>query len=101
MQLGSELADLIEKDGTAFGHLELALFLSDGSGEGALLVSEQLTFEECLSEGGAVDGDEGFGGARAEAVQGARHEFLAGAGFAGVGPEVSSGATRAMSPSIL
>ena len=82
LQLRSELADFIEKDGTAFGHLELALFLSDGSGEGALLVSEQLTFEECLGEGGAVDGDEGFGGARAEAVQSARHQFLAGAGFA-------------------
>ena len=82
LQLRSQLADLVEKNGAALGHLELALFLRHGSGEGALLVSEQLAFQQRLGEGGAVDGDEGLGRARAEAVQGAGHQFLAGAGFA-------------------
>ena len=64
LQLRRQLADLIEKDGAAFGHLELALLLRHGAGEGSLLVPEQLAFQQCLGEGGAVDGDEGFGGAR-------------------------------------
>ena len=82
LQLRRQFADLVEKDGAAFGHLELALLLRHGAGEGALLVSEQLAFQQRLGERGAVDGDEGFGGARAEAVQGAGHQFLARAGLA-------------------
>ena len=45
-------------------------------------MAEQLGFEQILRNGGGVDGDERLVGARAVAVQGARHQFLAGARFA-------------------
>ena len=52
------------------------------AGERAALVAEQFRFEQILGDRGGVDGDERLVGARAVAVQGTRHQFLAGAGFA-------------------
>ena len=52
------LADLVEEQGAAVGHLELAGLARHGAGEGALLVAEELAFEQGLGERGAVDGDE-------------------------------------------
>ena len=37
-----ELADFVEKNGTAFGHFELAGLASDGSGEGSALVAKTI-----------------------------------------------------------
>ena len=53
-----------------------------GAGEGALLVAEELAFEQRLGERGAVDGHEGAAGARAAAVEGAGDELLARAALA-------------------
>ena len=54
-----------------------------GAGEGALLVAEQFGFDEVARDRRHVDGDEGAGAPLAVIVQRARHQFLAGAGFAG------------------
>ena len=51
--------------------------------EGALLVAEQLGFDEVARDRRHVDGDERPLPALAVIVQGARDELLAGAGFAG------------------
>ena len=56
--------------------------LAVGAGEGALLVPEQLRFQEGLGHGGAVDGHEGPGPTRARPVQRASDQLLAGAALA-------------------
>jgi hypothetical protein len=54
------------------------------AGEGAALVAEQLGLQQILRDGRGVDGDKWpAAGARGMLVQRARHQFLAGAGFAG------------------
>ena len=53
------------------------------AGERAALVAEQLRLEELLGERSAVDGDERTGAARAEIVDRARDQLLAGARLAG------------------
>jgi hypothetical protein len=55
----------------------------DGAGEGAFDVSEHLTFHEILGNGTAVYRDEGAVRSIAQAVQLARDQLLAGAGFPG------------------
>ena len=58
LQADVHLADLVEQQRAAVGLLELADAPGDGAGEGALLVAEQLGFQQGLGDGGAVDGDE-------------------------------------------
>ena len=60
----------------------LPVCLFGGAGEGALLVAEQNRLDQVLRHGAAIDRDEGLGAARADAVDGARDQFLADAGFA-------------------
>ena len=60
----------------------LPALLLIGAGERALLVAEQLGFEQRLGQGGAGDRDERLGRAVAGVVDGARDHFLAGAAFA-------------------
>ncbi len=76
------VADLVQEDRPAVGRLELPVLLTDGAGEGALLVAEELALEEPLRNGGAVDGDEGFPRAAARPVDLPRYHVLAGAAFA-------------------
>ena len=58
LQVGGQIADLVEEQAPAVGQLEAALAGGDGAGEGALLVTEQLGLEQALGERGAVDLDE-------------------------------------------
>jgi len=58
LQGGGEIADLVEEDRAAIRQLEAALALGDGTGEGPLLVAEELALQELLRQGGAVrEGD--------------------------------------------
>ena len=61
---------------------ELAARLPVGAREGALLVAEQLAFQQRLGQRRAGDRDEGFGGAVAGVVDRARHQLLARAALA-------------------
>ena len=54
----------------------------DGAGERALLVAEQLALEQRRGNRGAVDGDERPVAARAQRVERAREQLLAGAALA-------------------
>ena len=58
LQRQRQVADLVEEQGAAVGDLDLAECRLGGAGEGALLVAEQLAFEQRLGNRGAVDGDE-------------------------------------------
>ena len=63
-------------------HFEAADLLRQGAGEGSSLVAEQLAFEQPGGNRGAVQADEGKIPPRTQAVDGARDQFLSGAGFA-------------------
>ena len=78
-----DLGDLVEEDRPSVGLLEQAALVPVGAGEGALLVAEELRFEQALRDGGAVADDERLVLGGAEAVDGPGHDFLAGPGLAG------------------
>jgi len=62
----------------AVRRLESAGLVVHGAGEGALDVAEQLAFQKAFAEGAAVDADVGTILTRAEAMDVARDDFLAG-----------------------
>src|SRR5581483_4111746 len=78
----AHLADFVEEDGAAVRAFEQAARVVRGAGEGALHVSEEFAFEQRLRKRAAVDGNEGFGGARRAGVQRARDQFLSGPALA-------------------
>ena len=76
-------ADLIEEKRAAIGQLEAAGLVAERAGERAFHVAEEFALEERLGHRGAIDLDHRPVAARAALVDGAGHEFLAGAAFAG------------------
>src|SRR5439155_17571771 len=82
LEVERDLADLVEEERAAMGHLEAADLLRDGPGERAPLVTEELTLEEPRRDGRAVDLDEGSLAAAAPVVDGACDQFLPRAGLA-------------------
>ena len=64
------------------GQLEASRLASGGAGKRPLLVAEQLGFEQVFGDGRAVDGHERAVGPRAQHVQRARKQLLAGAALA-------------------
>src|SRR5690606_29108373 len=58
---------------------EVALLLAGGTGEGAALMSEQLVFQQRLTEGGAVDLEKVLLPAPRQVVQPGGYQLLAGA----------------------
>ena len=78
-----QVGNLIEKQGAALGGLNQSLLVADRTGEAAALMAEKLAFHELGGNGPAVDRHEGTVAARAGLVDELRHQFLAGAGFAG------------------
>jgi len=65
------------------GLLEASDALAGGTGKGTFFVSEQLTFQERLRNGGAVDLDHGAGGTATPSVDEVGHDFFTDATFAG------------------
>ena len=59
-----QLCDFIEEEGPTGGTLEAPGLLAVGSGEGALLMTEQLAFDQALWQRPTVDTDQGAGRAR-------------------------------------
>ena len=78
-----QFGDLVEEQGAAFGRLEQAGLVGVGTGEAAFLVAEELAFHQFGGNRAAVHRHERAVGARAFVVDGARHQLLADAGFAG------------------
>ena len=77
-----QFADLVEEQRAAIGQLEAADAALERAGECALDVSEQLAFDQPGGDRAAVDFHERMLVTRAAAVDGARDQFLAGAGLA-------------------
>ena len=82
LDLHRQIADLVEKERAAVGELKAARTPGDGSGEGALLVAEELGLEHAGREGRAVDAHEGLFFPRRVDMDGVGDELFAGAGFA-------------------
>ena len=76
------LADFVEKQRALVRQFQPADLARDGSGECALLVAEEFALEQAGGNRGAVQLDKGALAARAEAMNGARQQFLAGSGLA-------------------
>src|SRR5438105_6398083 len=75
--------DLVEEERAAVGELELAGTVAVRPGEGAPGVAEELALQELGGDGGAVERHEEALAPRAQAVDRARHQLLAGARLAG------------------
>ncbi len=69
LQRQRHVANLIEKQHTAVGGLDLAERLFHRAREGATLIPEQLALQERLGNGGAVDGHPGLRRTLAQGVQ--------------------------------
>ena len=83
LNMGRQLADLIQKQRSVVGQLDLAdLAALLRAREGALLIAEELALEEIIGDAGAVDRDKGILVAAALLVDGTRDELLTGAGLA-------------------
>src|SRR3984957_13386424 len=83
LQRGSEIGNLVEKDGAAVGSFETSGLFLDRTGESPAHVAEEFTFEQMFGERSAIDDDEGTVGAAAPAVDFAGEDVFAGAAFAG------------------
>jgi hypothetical protein len=77
-----DIADFIQKKRAPVGQLQTADLGGGRPREGALLVSEQLAFDEGDRQGRDAQADKRALTARAEVVDGSREQFLAGAGLA-------------------
>jgi hypothetical protein len=65
------------------GLFNQSLFVPEGPGEGPPEVTEKLAFDEGFRNGAAIDGGERLVPAQTLMVNGARHQFFAGAAFTG------------------
>ncbi len=103
LELGGEVADLVQEDGPPVGDLEQALLAVLGVGEGPLLVPEQLGVEERGVEPGAVHLHEGRLGPGAQVVDHPGHPPLPGPALAGEehGGPVALGQERHLVPELL
>ncbi len=72
-----QLANLVEEEGPAACHLELARTIGRGAGEGPAHVAEELASDEVLGQSGAVHVQHGLGPARRRGVHAARDQLFA------------------------
>ena len=82
LQRRAHLADLVEEHRPVIGELELAGLVLDGAGERAALEAEELRFEQLGRQRRAIDFHERAIAPRRGRMDGARHQFLAGAALA-------------------
>ncbi len=78
-----QLTHFIQEQGAAIGQFELAPALVQRAGKGAAHMPEQFAFDQGLGQGGAVEADQRFVGARRGGVDRLGHQLLADPGFAG------------------
>src|SRR6266849_4304053 len=77
LRFGTDGGDFVEKDGALIGDFEETLFGSDGAGEGAFDVSEELRFEKVHGDRAGIHGHKGFVGASGGGVNRLGDELLA------------------------
>ncbi len=83
LDVETQVGDFIEKEGPMIGQFKQTVLGLKGTGERAFDVAEQLAFQQALHQGRTIHRDKGLIGSQAVAVNGTRHQFLAGTAFAG------------------
>ena len=83
LQVRRHFGNLIKEKRAAFRSLKEADVIAHRTREGAALVAEQLAFQQRFAQRAAIHRDEGITREGAAVVDGTRHQFLAGAAFAG------------------
>ena len=83
LQFERDFADLVQKQRAAIGEFEAAEPVAQRAGECASGMSEKFALEQFARYRRAIDPDQRAMAALAGLVDGARDQFLAGAGFAG------------------
>ncbi len=91
----AQVADFVQEQGPPFGLVHQAPFVFPGSRKCSLYMAEQLTFEDGLGNGRAVDGNQFASAAGTEEMDGAGEQFLAGAARPG---DEDGGCTRGNPP---
>ena len=81
LQCRRNIAHLVQEERAFVGQFETANLLRDGSGESALLVAKKLAFQQIQRNGSAIQLYERASAPRADVVNRARDQLLAGAGF--------------------
>src|ERR1051326_3296562 len=79
----TDVADLVEEDGAAFGDFELSFLAILSPGKCAFFVAEELAFEQSFGQCAAMDDYERMEAPWTGFVDGAGDEFLASSAFAG------------------
>ncbi len=82
LRVEGEFADFVQKKRPAVRLCELADMFLGRAGEGALLVAEQDQLDQRLGQRATIDGDERLASPFGAALDRARHQLLADAGFA-------------------
>src|SRR5262249_7062019 len=77
-----QVSDLVQKEGSVIGELELALLLGVSAGKRPLLVPKEFGLEQVLVYGGAIHRLKDVSRTRACAMNSAGDSFLATPGFA-------------------
>jgi len=100
LQRQRNFADLVKEQRAAVGQLKPADAVAQRAGEGAFGVTEEFALEQIGRDRRAIDADQRAVAALAVVVDGARHQFLAGAGLAVIRTVASVGATRSTCRSV-
>ena len=82
LEVDGQLADFVEKHGSAFGDGQKSVLGLIGAGERSFDVAEQFALNQRGHERAAIDGDERLVVEWSGVMNGARHHFLAGAALA-------------------
>src|SRR5262249_8993759 len=82
LQVGRDLADLVEEQRSTIGKLEASHAVLRRSREGALDVAEELALEQLAGDGRAIDLDQASAAAATSVVDGLGHRLLSGAALA-------------------
>jgi hypothetical protein len=77
-----KIGHFVQKEGAFVSGLKQPLLVFAGAGKAAFFVAEKFAFHQLGGNGAAVDGNEGFVGARPQFMNEPGHQFFAGAGLA-------------------
>ena len=81
LHIQRHIADFIEKERTAFSHLETPGAAVNGSGKGAFFMTEQFTFQQFSRNSATVNRHKRFISTMGMVMQIARNHFFTGTGF--------------------
>ena len=81
LHAGRHVGDFVQEESAAAGAFEQAFFAAAGVGEGARLVAEQLAFQQCVGQGGAVQLQQGAVCTRGVVVDSLGGHALSGTAF--------------------